>query len=153
MEQKVLDPACGSGTFLFHAIRHYLREAEDIGFPPDAAADREATALIAGLDIHPVAVIIARVTYLLALAPALQARKGAISIPVYLGDALQLSITDTMGMKELTVMVPPIPPAKVPPSSTFRSRSVARRSCSTRPSKRCAPARKANSPGAKWKPG
>ena len=70
---------------------------------------REATALIAGLDIHPVAVIIARVTYLLALAPALQARKGAISIPVYLGDALQLSITDTMGMKELTVMVPPDP--------------------------------------------
>src|SRR5262249_24590388 len=88
-EQRVLDPACGSGTFLFHAIRHYLREAEDIDVPPDSRA-AEATALVAGLDIHPVAVVIARVTYLLALAPALQARKGAISIPVYLGDALQV---------------------------------------------------------------
>ena len=105
-EQRVLDPACGSGTFLFHAIRHYLKEAEDIDVPPDSRA-AEATALVAGLDIHPVAVIIARVTYLLALAPALQARKGTISIPVYLGDALQLSIRDTMGMKELTVAVPP----------------------------------------------
>ncbi len=104
-EQRVLDPACGSGTFLFHAIRRYLAEAEDIDVPADSRA-AEATALIAGLDIHPVAVIIARVTYLLALAPALQARKGAISIPVYLGDALQLSIRDTMGMKELTVAVP-----------------------------------------------
>jgi len=105
-EQRVLDPACGSGTFLFHAVRHYLKEADDIGVPLDSRA-AEATALVTGLDIHPVAVIIARVTYLLALAPALQARKGAISIPVYLGDALQLSIRDTMGMKELSVAVPP----------------------------------------------
>jgi len=105
-EQRVLDPACGSGTFLFHAICYYLKEAEDIDVRPDSRA-AEATALVAGLDIHPVAVIIARVTYLLALAPALQARKGAISIPVHLGDALQQSIRDTMGMKELTVAVPP----------------------------------------------
>ena len=42
---------------------------------------------MAGMDIHPVAVIIARVTYLLALAPALATRKGALSIPVYLGDS------------------------------------------------------------------
>jgi SAM-dependent methyltransferase len=87
-EQSVLDPACGSGTFLFHAIRHYLRHAENVGVPPDARA-AEATARVAGIDIHPVAVIIARVTCLLALAPVLRARKGAISIPVHLGDALQ----------------------------------------------------------------
>ena len=24
LNQRVLDPACGSGTFLFHAVRHYL---------------------------------------------------------------------------------------------------------------------------------
>ncbi len=101
-ELRVLDPACGSGTFLFHALRHYLKEAEDIGVPMDSRAG-EATTLVAGIDIHPVAVIIARVTYLLALAPALQARKGALSIPVHLGDALQLSIPDAMGMNELTV--------------------------------------------------
>ena len=83
LEQRVLDPACGSGTFLFHAVRHFLREAEEVGQVEDLRA-AEVCAHVAGMDIHPVAVIIARVTYLLALAPVLATRKGALSIPVYL---------------------------------------------------------------------
>ncbi len=65
---------------------------------------------IQGMDIHPVAVIIARVTYLLALHPALAHRKGGLSIPVYLGDSMQLSISEIVGGKELMIRVPP-PPA------------------------------------------
>ncbi|MBL8906933.1 MAG: N-6 DNA methylase, partial [Rhizobiales bacterium] len=106
IEQRVLDPACGSGTFLFHAVRNFLAEAEEAGLA-EAARAGEATAHIAGMDIHPVAVIIARVTYLLAIAPALSNREGAISIPVYLGDAMQLSISEYMGGKELSIKVPP----------------------------------------------
>jgi hypothetical protein len=105
LQQRVLDPACGSGTFLFHAVRNFLAEAEEGDMRPADRA-REATEKVAGMDIHPVAVIIARVTYLLALAPALANRAGALSIPVYLGDAMQLSISDVMGLKELTVHVP-----------------------------------------------
>jgi len=59
------------------------------------------------MDIHPVAVIIARVTYLLALAPTLATRKGSLSIPVYLGDSMQLSISQLMAGKELVIRVPP----------------------------------------------
>ncbi len=109
VEQRVFDPACGSGTFLFHAIRLFLAEAEDAGMPAERRAS-EACALVAGTDIHPVAVIIARVTYLLALAPVLAVRSGPLSIPVYLGDAMQLSISEFMAGKELTIRVPP-PPA------------------------------------------
>jgi SAM-dependent methyltransferase len=109
LEQRVLDPACGSGTFLFHAIRNFLREAEEVGQAPELRAP-EVCAHVAGVDIHPVAVIIARVTYLLALAPALATRKGALSIPVYLGDSMQLSISQLMAGKELVIRVPP-PPA------------------------------------------
>ena len=109
LEQKVLDPACGSGTFLFHAVRRFLTEAEDSGMAPDRRAF-EATQHVAGMDIHPVAVIIARVTYLLALVPVLRNRKGAVSTPVYLGDAMQLSISEMIGGKELSIRVPP-PPA------------------------------------------
>lgn len=107
-EQRVLDPACGSGTFLFHAIRRFLEEAEVNGLAPARRA-MEACAMIAGMDIHPVAVIIARVTYLLALAPALATRHGAVSIPVYLGDAMQLSVSALLTGKELTIRVPPPP--------------------------------------------
>jgi len=111
-EQKVLDPACGSGTFLFHAVRNFLAEAEEAGLDSALRAE-EATRHVAGMDIHPVAVIIARVTYLLALAPALAGRSGSVSIPVYLGDALQLSTATMMNLKELVVPVPPPPTGTV----------------------------------------
>lgn len=109
LEQRVLDPACGSGTFLFHAIRNFLVEAAEAEMAPTLRA-AEICGHVAGMDIHPVAVIIARVTYLLALAPALTHRAGGLSIPVYLGDAMQLSISQLMAGKELTIRVPP-PPA------------------------------------------
>lgn len=108
LEQKVLDPACGSGTFLFHAIRHLLAEAEEAGLPgPQRAA--AACDHVAGIDIHPVAVIIARVTYLLALAPALRERAGSLSIPVFLGDSMQLSVAPYMTEQKLIIRVPPAP--------------------------------------------
>lgn len=108
IEQRVLDPACGSGTFLFHAVRNFIKEAEESGLEETLRA-QEATNHIAGMDIHPVAVIIARVTYLLALAPVIAKRAGALSIPVYLGDAMQLSTATTMHLKELIIRVPPPP--------------------------------------------
>jgi hypothetical protein len=120
MEQKVLDPACGSGSFLFHAVRRALDEAEDGGLPVQRRAV-EVAALVTGMDIHPVAVIIARVTYLLALAPVLPQRIGTLSVPVYLGDAMQLSISGFLGGKELTIKVPP-PPAGQGASGTPNGR-------------------------------
>jgi N-6 DNA Methylase len=108
IEQRVLDPACGSGTFLFHAIRNFIKEAEGAGLEEKLRAG-EATNHIAGMDIHPVAVIIARVTYLLALSPVIARRAGSLSVPVYLGDAMQLSTAETMHLKELVIRVPPPP--------------------------------------------
>ena len=111
LDQTVLDPACGSGTFLFHAIRRVLHEAEEAGLEREDRA-AECARRVAGVDIHPVAVIIARVTYLLALAPALAARRGALSIPVYLGDSMQLSVQRWLHRQELVVAVPHPPGEK-----------------------------------------
>lgn len=61
LEQRVLDPACGSGTFLFHAVRRYLDAAEEAGVLPDQALEG-CTEKVIGIDVHPVAVAIARVT-------------------------------------------------------------------------------------------
>ena len=118
LEQRVMDPACGSGTFLFHAVRAVLDAAEASGLPPAEAARRAATN-ISGIDIHPVAVIIARVTYLLALIPALRKEHpGQVTVPVYLGDALQWNLA-RIGEQEtqpdlyaaadaLEIFVPPV---------------------------------------------
>ena len=100
LTQRVMDPACGSGTFLFHAMRAVLAAAGASGLSPAAAA-RLAARNVAGIDIHPVAVIFARVTCLLALLPALRKeRPGDIALPVWLGDALQWNLTRTGGNGE-----------------------------------------------------
>lgn len=90
LDQRVLDASCGSGTFLFHAVRRYLTAAEAVGrSAPDAI--RGVTAHVMGVDVHPVAATLARVTYLLAIgASRLQADdRPGFSVPVYLGDSLR----------------------------------------------------------------
>ena len=92
LEQRVMDPACGSGTFLFHAVRAVLSAASASGIPTTDGV-RRAIRNVAGIDIHPVAVIFARVTYLLALMPALrEGHPGNLALPVFLGDALQWNL-------------------------------------------------------------
>ena len=92
LEQRVMDPACGSGTFLFHLVRAVLEAADASGLSP-AAAVRRAAGQVSGIEIHPVGVIFARITYLLALMPALrEEHPGNVTLPVYLGDALQWNL-------------------------------------------------------------
>jgi hypothetical protein len=90
LNQRVLDPACDSGTFLFHAVRRYLDAAAEDGI----ALDRSLSGLtdhVLGVDLHPVAVTLARVTYLLAIGRErlLASDRGAVTVPVYLGDSVQ----------------------------------------------------------------
>lgn len=91
LHQRVLDPACGSGTFLFHAVRAYLAAAEADGRSVADALDGVTTA-VTGIDVHPVAVTLARVTYLLAIGvQRLAAERNPMLVPVYLGDSVQWS--------------------------------------------------------------
>ena len=83
LDQRVLDPSCGSGTFLFHAIRSYLKveDKEDM-----TAADviRGLTGHVIGIDVHPVAVTLARVTYLMAIGThRLQGHRQEFTVPVF----------------------------------------------------------------------
>ena len=111
--QRVLDPACGSGTFLFHAIRRLTAAGTAAGWtaPQILAACAEN---VRGLDVHPVAAIIARVTWLLALGDLLPLRERELSVPVFLGDALQWSIRDLTGGTYIEVPVPGEPALRIP---------------------------------------
>jgi hypothetical protein len=90
LETRVMDASAGSGTFLFHAARAYLESAEAAGQNSGQAVNGLVRHVF-GMDIHPVAVTLARVTYLLAIGrERLNAtNRGPISIPVYLGDSIQ----------------------------------------------------------------
>lgn len=81
---RVLDPACGSGTFLMAAIKR-LREINKL--PPSALLDQICSSVM-GMDIHPLAVLVSRANYLLTLGDLLQFRKGEVYVPVYLANSL-----------------------------------------------------------------
>lgn len=84
---SVLDPTCGSGSFLRAAIAHMLRGTPSES--PTVALDRVLNGVV-GIDIHPLAVTIARATYALAVRSLIAGAKQPIQIPVYLADSLFL---------------------------------------------------------------
>ena len=85
--KSVLDPTCGSGSFLRAAISHFL-EYNPEGKPPERL--KIILSHVQGIDIHPVAVTIARATYVLALGKLINSARKPVQIPVYLADSLFL---------------------------------------------------------------
>ena len=93
LEQQVLDPACGSGTFVAEAVTHLLAAAQTRLDP--VATLNLLQSSVTGIDVHPVAVHLARAAWVLAAKPAIERAadagySGSVSVPVHLGDALQL---------------------------------------------------------------
>ena len=115
LNQRVLDPACGSGSFIFAAVRKYLAAAKADGRSSAQAVEGLLDHVI-GIDVHPVAVHLARATWTLAARDALEGavaegQSVSATVPVYLGDSLQLR-AETSGMfAQQTVTIPvPDPP-------------------------------------------
>lgn len=85
--KRVLDPACGSGTFLVILIKYIKERMARRRLKPADALDAILHNVV-GFDLNPLAVIAARTNYLLALGDLLKARKGDIDIPVYQSDSV-----------------------------------------------------------------
>jgi len=84
---RVLDPACGSGTFLVIVIKKIREYAWKRAIPESQVLEKILSNVV-GFDLNPLAVISARTNYLLALGDLLQHRKGEINIPVYICDSI-----------------------------------------------------------------
>ncbi len=109
LRQRVLDPACGSGTFVAEAVSHFIRAAGETNWEPREVLNRLREA-VTGIDVHPVAAHLARAAWTLAARPAINAAgasgyEASLSIPVYLGDALQLRFRtgDMFAQNEITI--------------------------------------------------
>ena len=91
LSQRVLDPACGSGTFLRAAVARYTVAAAHRQMTPEETLTGLQRA-VTGVDIHPVAVHLARAVWVLAARDVIARADnvGELSVPVYLGDSLQL---------------------------------------------------------------
>ncbi len=79
LDATLLDPACGSGTFLMMATQ----VASDRGLGAAEVAER-----VVGFDINPLAVLAARVNYILAFGP------GSYRVPIYQKDTILEAASD-----------------------------------------------------------
>ncbi len=80
-DSKILDPSCGSGSFLRAAIDKLKRDHPDI--TAEELADN-----VSGIDIHPLSVQIAKTTILLAIGDKMKAVKRPITLNVFLANTL-----------------------------------------------------------------
>lgn len=118
-EAAMLDPACGSGTFLYFAIRR-LRAS----LPDTAASLKEILGRIQGVDVNPLAVELASANVLLALGPLLAKRTGPLYLPVFERDTLK---QDSPGRQfDLVIGNPPwVPLRSLPLSPQKRMKRMA----------------------------
>lgn len=83
----VLDPTCGSGTFLYHAAKRILASPAMAGLA-NSHKSAVVCSLVHGIDVHPVAAEIARATLLRALPT--EPPHGKADLRIHEGDALLL---------------------------------------------------------------
>lgn len=86
LDKRLLDPACGSGTFLVLAIQRAKEWGRKQGLPSVETAKR-IMGSIWGFDLNPLAVIAARTNYLFAMGEMIYEVQDR-EIPVYLADSV-----------------------------------------------------------------
>ena len=89
-DKRLLDPACGSGTFLVMALNRvktwYDEHRYECGFGEDELLQKILRNII-GFDLNPLAVMAARTNYLMAIRELLR-HADNIELPVYLYDSI-----------------------------------------------------------------
>jgi len=85
-DKRVLDPACGSGTFLSLCIRKAFDYADRHLVRPEELVGKLLTNVV-GFDLNPLAVIAARTNFLLSLGTLIK-KAPHIEIPVYFCDSI-----------------------------------------------------------------
>ena len=102
--ERLIDPACGSGTFLVEAVERYIADVERYEEDPDwkdHLQDLCTRPRVVGLDIHPFAVLMAQIRFVVAVLPAY--RKAKQDHPDYTIRRLPIYRTDTLrNERELT---------------------------------------------------
>jgi len=86
-DKRLLDPACGSGTFLIIAIKKIREYSQKRGLPKSQVLEKILSNVV-GFDLNPLAVISARANYLLALGDLLQNITNDVNVPIYLCDSI-----------------------------------------------------------------
>jgi hypothetical protein len=86
VQPKLIDMCCGSGTFVVETIKIVAEELEDLS---ESQKRDKIISCITGFDIDPLAVILARINWLMVAKPFISiSGSDKITIPIYNADSL-----------------------------------------------------------------
>jgi len=102
---RLLDPACGSGTFLVEAVERYIQDVENYHSDPDWEQHLDELCnrpRIVGLDVHPFAVLMAQIRFMVAILPKYKIAKDSAGrdeftikrLPIFRTDSLEIETED-----------------------------------------------------------
>ena len=100
-EPRIIDMCCGSGVFLVEAIKA-VREKYNISADNyNKNKDAIIFSSVMGFDIDPLAVMLAKVNWILAMKDLFHVHTGSITVPIYHADSLFVAtpITHEMPMR------------------------------------------------------
>ena len=92
-ENDLLDPTCGTGTFILEAIRRRLMDERDNG---GQYAAQDLLRGLYGIDLNPLAVLAAKASLIVVLGGRLSSR-APVRLPIFLADAINTAVPSNEG--------------------------------------------------------
>ena len=101
LDKRVLDPTCGSGSFLIAVSRLIKKEAAKAGWNSQKTVQHLCSS-VWGFDLNPLAVQTARVNFLMEIAGLLKDAQGQeLEVPVLLADAIYSPASNPQGSEDI----------------------------------------------------
>lgn len=101
--RKILDPACGSGSFLFKALTVFCSLCKKTNYSTKNFLTLIENGAISGIDIKPLAVVMSKTTFINSILNyyenILQISSKPIKIPIYQMDFLLNNLNSLVGIK------------------------------------------------------
>lgn len=85
---RILDMCCGSGVFLIESIKAVREKYEISAGTYDEVKDNIIFASVMGFDIDPLAVMLAKVNWIMAMRDLFPLHIGSVTVPIYHADSL-----------------------------------------------------------------
>lgn len=116
---KILDPTCGSGTFLVLLIEKIKAIKEKQGAKPIEMFNTILNSLV-GIDLNPLAVIAARTNLIISMAELLESVNENFEIPIYLSDSMLVKLEFNQQDKKLLSIPTKVGEFNIPSSVVSR---------------------------------
>ncbi len=95
---RIMDMCCGSGVFLIESIKAVREKYEISAENFDDEKDSIIISAVMGFDIDPLAVMLAKVNWIMAMRDLFPVHNGSITVPIYHADSLFVATSITHRM-------------------------------------------------------